>query len=263
MSVWDVYENRLISHGLNKHDAFHIREERTLERQLKNSLSYHEVNIFPMEFGFNIDSEDASEGKIAQNVAIVNSDNLNEKLIYSLPREDIELGSLVVWMDNYWLVTERDPNTTLYTKAKLLQCNHLLKWINSDDEIISQWCVVEDGTKYLTGEYEDKNFVVTRGDTRVQVQLAKTKESNLLDRNSRFLIDDLDAPHKLAYQLTKPFRAGSVVGGEGTFKFILQEVTATEFDNHELGIADYYLHFPKNAVKEEAAQEGNERKVWI
>lgn len=27
MSVWDVYENRLISHGLSKHDAFHIREE--------------------------------------------------------------------------------------------------------------------------------------------------------------------------------------------------------------------------------------------
>lgn len=68
-------------------------------------------------------------------------------------------------MDNYWLVTERDPNITLYTKAKLLQCNHLLKWINSDDKIITQWCVVEDGTKYLTGEYEDKNFVVTRGDT--------------------------------------------------------------------------------------------------
>lgn len=262
MSIWDTYEARIEKHGTDKHNASHIRESRAIEKYLKDNLSYHKVNIFPMECGYNIDSEESLGGMITQNVAVINSDNLNEKLIYSLPREDITLGSLVVWMDNYWLVTERDANSTLYTKAKLLQCNHLLKWINSDNEIIEQWCVVEDGTKYLTGEYEDKNFVVTRGDTRVSVQLAKTKQSNLLDRNSRFLIDDLDAPQKLAYQLTKPFRAGSVVKGEGTFKFVLQEVTATEFDNHELGIADYYLHFPKIKDTEEK-EDRPERKVWI
>ncbi len=261
MSIWDTYESRINIHGLNKRCASHIREVRAIETHLKDSLSYCEVNIFPTEYGFNIDSEASLGGMITQNVAIINSDNLNEKLIYALPGEDILLGSLVFYMDNYWLVTERDANTKLYTKAKLLECNHLLRWINDDGLIVSQWCAVEDGTKYLTGEYEDKNFVVTRGDTRIQVQLAKTKQSSLLNRNSRFLIDDPDAPHKLAYRLTKPFRAGSVVKNEGTYKFILQEVTATEFDNHELGIADYYKHFPKTS--DEHQDESDERKVWI
>ena len=266
MSVWDLYESRVIAHGGDKYNASHIRECRALERYLKDNLSYQNVEIFPMEYGYNIDSESSLEGKLTQNVAIIDSDNLNEKFIYSLPQENIVLGSLVVWRDNYWLVVERDANATVYTRAKLLQCNYLLKWVTDDNQIISQWCVVDDGTKYLTGEYEDRNFVVTRGDTRISVQLAKTKYSSILDRNNRFLIDDNDSPYKLAYQLTKPFKMGTVFGGEGTFKFVLQEVTATEYDNHELSIADYYRHFPKKIddnIVDGDKQESDGKKVWI
>lgn len=97
----------------------------------------------------------------------------------------------------------------------------------------------------LTGELEDRNFIVTRGDSRISVQIAKNAYTDALDRENRFLIDDDDSPHKLSYQLTKPLKKGLVYNGDGTYKFVLQEVTATEFDNHELGIADYYHHFPK------------------
>lgn len=57
---------------------------------------------------------------------------------------------------------------------------------------------------------------------------------------------------------------------------MLQEVTATEYDNHELGIADYYKYFPKpadpveEAIKEAESKTGKEgedetegKKVWI
>lgn len=127
-------------------------------------------------------------------------------------------------------------------------------------------CTNSLNTTDLTGEYEDKNFVVTRGDTRISVQLAKTKYSSILDRNNRFLIDDNDSPYKLAYQLTKPFKMGAVFGGEGTFEFVLQEVTATEYDNHELSIADYYRHFPKKIddnIVDGDKQESDGKKVWI
>ena len=86
-------------------------------------------------------------GSFQQNVAIINSDNLNEKYIFSLPDEDIRHGDLIEWMDNHWLVTERDANTTVYTRAKLLQCNYLLKWVSEDHIVHEQWCVIEDGTK--------------------------------------------------------------------------------------------------------------------
>lgn len=124
-------------------------------------------------------------------------------------------------------------------------------------------------TTDLTGEYEDRNFVVTRGDSRISVQLAKNKHTNVLNRENRFLIDDEDSPHKLAYQLTKPFKKGMTYNGEGTFKFVLQEVTATEYDNHELGIADYYHHFDKEVNDETGSDTGlnseqeDGKKVWI
>lgn len=266
MDAWSTYQNRIDAHGGSKRNASLIRETRFIETKLPDSLSYHSVEIYPQEYGFNIESN--AEHRFTQNVAIINSDNLNEKVIYSMPSEDIELGSLIYWMDNFWLVCERDANTTVYTKGKLLQCNHLLKWISPENELMEQWCVIEDGTKYLTGEYEDRNFVVTRGDSRISMQIARNKHTIAFDREYRFLIDDVDSPHKLAYLLTKPLKRGLTYNSKGTFKFVLQEVTATEDDNHELGIADYYKHFPKSnsadIVQDKPdASATEERKVWL
>lgn len=80
-------------------------------------------------------------------MAIINSDNLDIKTLCSLPGEDIRHGSLVEWMDQHWLVIEKDANNEVYTRAKMQQCNYLLRWINSDGEIIERWSIVNDGTK--------------------------------------------------------------------------------------------------------------------
>lgn len=145
MSAWDAYQSRIEARGGNKRNASLIRETRFINNHLPDSLSYQTVEIYPQAYGFNLDANE--EHMVTQNVAIINSDNLNEKSICSLPSEDIELGALVHWMDNYWLVCERDANTTVYTKAKLVQCNHLLKWVSPTNEIMEQWCIIEDGTK--------------------------------------------------------------------------------------------------------------------
>ena len=156
MSGWDTYVARMNARGMTRQEVAHKREARFIKNRLPNNLSYTTALLYPMEFGYNIDDDDMDGYAIKQKVAIIDSDNLNEKKMISMPGEDIELGSLVSWMDQYWLVTERDANTTVYTRTKLLQCNHLLHWIDPEtNEIMSQWCVIEDGTKYLTGELED------------------------------------------------------------------------------------------------------------
>lgn len=256
MSIWDTYERRISAIGGTKRGAAIRRETEMLQTKLKDSLSYHTVTI---------DDE-------AQNVAVINSDNLNEKTIISLPGEDIRHGSLVCWMNNYWLVTERDANQTVYTRAKMVQCNHLLKWVSDDLMIHEQWCIVEDGTKYMTGEYEDRNFVVTRGDSRITVTIARNEHTVQLSRENRFLIDDPESGHKLAYLLTKPLKLGTTYNGNGVFKFVMQEVTATENDNHDMGVADYYKYFPKNTTVDPSAeieidpnntQISGKRKGWL
>ena len=255
MNVWDAYEDRIAAKGNTKRDAALSRTSRMVGTKLKDNLSYQAVVV-----------DDA-----AKEVAVINSDNLNEKTIISRPGEDIEHGSTVYWMDNYWLVTERDPNTTIYTRAKMIQCNHLLKWVSDDRTIHEQWCIIEDATKGLTGEYEDRNFIVTRGDSRVAMTIARNEKTVKFNRECRFLIDDPDSDHKLAYLLTKPLKAGTTFNGKGVFHFVLQEVTATDDDNHDLGIADYYKYFPKATIgsgntsvtPDENVQDGTGKKVWL
>lgn len=267
-NIWETYKERVRVVGDTVHDVALNREERMLKEKMPNSLSFQGITI---------------DG-VCQNLAVINSDNLNEKTLCSIPGEDIKLGGLVDWMNNFWLVTEKDANSTVYVKAKMTQCNHMLKWIDSDGVIHEQWCIVEDGTKYLTGEYEDRNFVVTRGDTRLSMTIARNEHTVKFCRRNRFLIDDTDAPMKLSYELTKPLKVGSTYKDEGVYKFVLQEVESTDMDNHELGIADYYKYFHKSTLEDSGNQkdesnnnigpgantDGNEpqpeppkRKVWL
>lgn len=171
MSVWDTYKTRIEARGDTKRKTVFRRELHFLESNLRDSLSYHQVNI---------------DG-VPQEVAIINSDNLNEKKMLSFPGDDIRCGSLVEWEENYWLVVEKDANNEVYTRTKLLQCNHLLKWVDDENIIREQWCVIEDGTKYLTGEYEDRNFIVTRGDSRISMTIAKNEHTVKFGRENRFL----------------------------------------------------------------------------
>lgn len=256
MSAWDTYEARMNAIGPNRRDAALKREQRFLTTKLPSNLSYQTVSI----------------DSVSQNVAIINTDNLDEKFIFSMPGENITHGGLVEWENNYWLVTESDAADEVYNRAKMTQCNYLLRWVDSDSMIHEQWCIIDDGTKYLTGQYEDRDFIVTRGDSRIGMTIAKNKYTTKMKRGCRFLIDDEDSELMLAYELTKPFKLGSVFNGAGVFKFVLQEVNTTDDDNQELGIADYYKYFPKpkqDAVTsdtkidpENTVTDGG-KKVWL
>lgn len=106
-------------------------------------------------------------------------------------------------------------------------------------------CIIILNNSDLTGEMEDRYFVTTRGDSRLSMTIARNKKTAVLGRTNRFLIDDPDSTIKLAYTLTKPFKLGGTYNHEGVFKFVLQEVNTTYDDNQEVGIADYFKHFPR------------------
>lgn len=253
MGVWDIYRERIAAKGETKRNSTIIREKRRINTHLVDNPSYQECVV---------DNEERV-------CAILNSDNFNIKTIISMPDEDLRHGALVEWMDNKWLIIDRDPNTTMYTKCTMKQCNYLLKWVDTTGRICEQWAIVTDGTKYLTGEFEDRNFVATRGDTRLSVTIARTPDALNLDRTNRFIIDDPDCHEHLAYSLTKPLRMGSTYNGDGVFNFVLQEVETTDDDNLELLIADYYKYYPRpNAGSEPTLPNGGSdpngtRKVYL
>lgn len=257
MSSWDLYQKRLNVRGTTKRDELYKREIRYLRNKIPENLSYKTLDVYGQDSTYNITEQTATQ----QEIAVIDSDNLEEKYLYSMPEEDIENGAIVYWHDCYWVVTERDANEDVYVRAKMVQCNFLLKWLDHGS-IMEQWCRIEDGTKYLVGELEDRQFVTTRGDSRISMTITRNKYTVNFNRENRFLIDDPDTKHKLSYQLTKPLKLGMAYNGKGVYKFVLQEVTATEYDNHELGIADYYKDTAID-ISDERIDEKTGKRVWL
>ena len=254
MSLWDTYRSRLNAQGGDRRSAVLQRERRYLSAKMPASLSYHQAVI---------------NGE-PRSLAIINSDNLDQKTLCTLPGEDLPHGGLVEWMDNRWLILQRDANNELYTKGIMRQCNYQLRWIADDGNIIERWCIVEDGTKYLTGEYGDNEYILTRGDTRISVTLPKDKYTIRLNRKNRFLIDDWKSPNVLAYELTKPFKLGGTYGEDGIVSFVMQECNTEDTDNFELHIANYYDHFPRGGGTAQepveppvSTDEQTGKKVWF
>lgn len=256
MSLWDTYCSRINANGGDRRSAVLQREARFLNAKAPASLSFHRVTI---------NGEQRS-------LSIINSDNLSQKTLCTLPGETLPHGGIVEWMQNHWLITELDANNELYSKGIMRQCNYLLKWVADDGNIVERWCIVEDGTKYLTGEYGDNDFIITRGDSRISLTLPKDAQTLRLHRDDRFLIDDYKSPNVLAYRLTKPFKLGGSFGEGGVLYFVLQECNTEDTDNLDLHIANYYEHFPRgydqptiDDVGEATppVEDASGKKVWI
>lgn len=203
-----------------------------------------------------------------KSLAIINTDDFDKKTICSVPGDEIIGGSLVLWQETYWLVTEIDANNELYAKASMERCNHRLRWISSDGRIIERWSIVSDGTKYMIGETTGvSGNSMTLGDTRIAVAVARDAETVKLNRSYRFLIDDEDSNSVLAYRLSKPFKIGGVHNGHGVMHFIMSECNSEDDDNFDLRIADYYKHFPRTTDDRDVTGDIKEpedgKKVWL
>lgn len=231
-NYWDKFRSRMEVNGKSQREASLNREKEYIRRKIRNTLSFHEAVVDGVE----------------RELAIINTDNMDTKTVIAMPDEDIRHGAIIEWMGERWIVTAKDYNTEVYAKAKMRQCNYLLKWVDVGEdgpEIIERWCIIEDGTKYLTGEYGDKDFVLMRGDSRVSMILPLDDQTLKLNRTNRFLIDDYYDDRVIAYRLTKPFKLGGSYGENGVLSFVLVECNTESDDNLDLHIADYYKYFSR------------------
>lgn len=254
MSVFDEYRSRINAKGSTERNAMLNRESRFITNKLQKSLSYHQLSI----------------NGTSTNAAVINTDNMDTKILCSVPGADLPHGGIVEWMNNRWLITERDANNEIYTKCKMRQCNYLLKWVDSTGSICERWCVIEDGTKYMTGEYGDNDYVITKGDSRVAMIIQRDEKTVCFNRENRFLIDDYSSPSVLAYRLSKPFKLSGSYNNAGVLCFVLQECNTEDNDNIELHIANYYDYFPRTSQEDgstpnegtEPQESGNTRR-WL
>lgn len=230
MGAWDNYVATMSSIGRTKHDMWVNHSRDSLRRRMYDSPACHIVTIDGVE----------------QAITVTHRDKLYQKRICAMPGESLRHGGLVEFAGNRWLITEVDADNEVYERGIMLQCNHVLRWISKDGRLIEKWCYVEDGTKYLIGEFSDR--LMSIGDARIALTIGKDEDTVELSRGLRFLIDDMDSDNVTAYQITKSNRLFNNFNGEGVFKFILNEVTLTDDDHRQLRVANYSNWRPKREL---------------
>jgi len=167
------------------------------------------------------------------------------KDVKSLPDEYFDAGDYVEWADAMWLIVSCDWDKEVYTYGKMQQCNYVLKWQNTEADIIERWSVVLSASKYNNGE--KYNNVIVVGSNQLMVYLPIDEETLKLKSDKRLMVDfNIESPK--CYDIT---RVDTVtMGYDGTAEprydgkgCILLVLTETEInpdvDRVDLMLCDY------------------------
>ena len=167
------------------------------------------------------------------------------KDVKSLPDEYFDAGDYVEWADAMWLMVSCDWDKEVYTYGKMQQCNYVLKWQNTDADVIERWSVVLSASKYNNGE--KYNNVIVVGSNQLMVYLPIDEETLKLKSDKRLMVDfNTESPK--CYDIT---RVDTVtMGYDGTAEprydgkgCILLVLTETEInpdvDRIDLMLCDY------------------------
>lgn len=167
------------------------------------------------------------------------------KDVKSLPDEYFDAGDYVEWADAMWLMVSCDWDKEVYTYGKMQQCNYVLKWQNTEAEIIERWSVILSASKYNNGE--KYNNVIVVGSNQLMVYLPIDGETLKLRSDKRLMVDfNTESPK--CYDIT---RVDTVtMGYDGTAEprydgkgCILLVLTETEInpdvDRVDLMLCDY------------------------
>lgn len=229
MADFDSYKARVQFRGATQRDRALYQEKRNLKINAINSLS----------------CKDCLVNGVPQKLVIDDGTLPYYKDVKSLPDEYFDAGDYVEWADAMWLMVSCDWDKEVYTYGKMQQCNYVLKWQNTDADVIERWSVVLSASKYNNGE--KYNNVIVVGSNQLMVYLPIDEETLKLKSDKRLMVDfNTESPK--CYDVT---RVDTVtMGYDGTAEprydgkgCILLVLTETEFnpdvDRVDLMLCDY------------------------
>lgn len=249
MNPWDTYFARINTMDSSNRDEIFLREKSRLRNRYRENLSLKTVKINGTD----------------RSLSILSSDSFDNKLVHTLPGESLSQGDMLLWDNEYWIVTQVDPEKDLYYRGTIRRCNYLLKWISDSGNIIEQWCVVDqNGESFSSGEKRGSGFDITVGDAKTLLIISCNEHTIKFDRKTRFLIDSYESGDVLAYRVVSPFRLFGGSNRSGVICLSISECNVEQTDNVELHIADYYKFFEKNSTLNKTDTDGDStKKAWF
>jgi len=171
MADFNAYKARVQFRGTTQRDRTLYYEKRNLKLNAVNSLS----------------CKDCLVNGVAQKLIIDDGTLPYYKDVKSLPDEYFDAGNLVEWAGAMWLIVSCDWDKEVYTYGKMQQCNYVLKWQNTEADIIERWSVVLSASKYNNGE--KYNNVIVVGSNQLMVYLPIDEETLKLRSDKRLMVD--------------------------------------------------------------------------
>ena len=167
------------------------------------------------------------------------------KDVKSLPDEYFDAGDYVEWADAMWLMVSCDWDKEVYTYGKMQQCNYVLKWQNTDADVIERWSVVLSASKYNNGQLY--NNIIVINSNQLMVYLPIDSETLKLKSNKRLMVDfNTETPK--CYDVTRVDTvtmgydgiAEPIYDGKGCILLVLTETEINpDTDRIDLMLCDY------------------------
>lgn len=212
MSYLDTYRLRMNQMGTSISDVFSKSTKTFINNTFQDSPFYFSVLI----------------NETPKNVQIIEDQKQDEKIMLSLPDDDISLGDLVLFDNTYWIVNNHYNNGIL-PKSIIQKCNHQLKYL-IENEIISTPAYITNKSTFGSEIKDIKYIILPDGTLRALVQSNTNNDTITIDR--RFIINN--KAWKVIYV--------DDISYDGLIQLTLQQDTLNNNDNLALGVADYILH---------------------
>jgi len=220
-NVFDIYKQIATSNGLNE-------REQTLN-ELKDSYEdYLNHTLTASKFTIGLNVYDVS----IQDVNDQNNKDLrDDKFMICSMSTPIVIGDIGIWdkyNEHYIVVSDEKKTVESNKRFKIYPCNYLLKWVDikgkSDRE---SYCVVEDATMYTDGIKEET--IIKYQDQMIKIVIPSSVEINKFKEDDRLFVDGKFYVITSVNRLTK-----------GITRLTAVSTLKSEYDNEELGIADYF-----------------------
>ena len=220
-NVFNIYKQIATSNGLNE-------REQTLN-ELKDSYEdYLSHTLTASKFTIGLNVYDVS----IQDVNDQNNKDLrDDKFMICSMSTPIVVGDIGIWdkyNEHYMVISDEKKTVESNKRFKIYPCNYLLKWVDikgkSDRE---SYCVVEDATMYTDGIKEET--IIKYQDQMIMIVIPSSVEVNKFKEDDRLFVDGKFYVVTSVNRLTK-----------GITRLTAVSTLKSEYDNEELGIADYF-----------------------
>lgn len=201
----------------------------------KDNLIWSSIKIFAQQLEDN--GEDIlvdgviTKGIITTHTNPLNEDKIDRKLKCS-EEENIKLGSTIDFDNSKWLVITKPKSNKVFKLCKIFECTNVFKWQDSNLDIQSYPCIIQDKTSVYSDGLETGRFI-TLADDQILITIQNNQDTKKIKLGKRIMFN---SDRDNIYKVTK-------IQDLVTNGLIYITMTRTEFseanDREDLSICDY------------------------